>query len=331
MKQLKVELLKDPVLYETLFEVRFVTSQIGQAVIVLIYRRPLTEQWSAAALELSARLNGAKIVGRSRKVKLAPAGETIEEVLTADGRPLRYFQMEGAFSQPNAKVCEKMLEWALDCTKGPEHKQQDLLELYCGGGTFTAAMSFNFRKVLATEISKASVDLAHQCFAANGIENIKIARLSSEEFTEAFNGTKEFQRLKEAGISFSSYDLQTVLVDPPRAGLDLATCQLLCRFNKIVYISCNPETLARDIGIMQGTHEIVRLAAFDQFPYTHHLESGALLVRRSQSSVALAAPLNAVPVTPSEMDVSALGKRKSDTATSAEAVDSEPEKSKLKE
>jgi tRNA (uracil-5-)-methyltransferase len=84
-----------------------------------------------------------------------------------------------------------MLEWSSDATKGSD--DQDLLELYCGGGTFTAALAGNFRRVVATEMSKASVELAHKAFAANGITNIKIARLSSEEFTEAYEGARSFQ------------------------------------------------------------------------------------------------------------------------------------------
>ena len=72
-------------------------------------------------------------------------------------------------------------------------------------------------------------------------------------------------------------------MDPPRAGLDTATCNLLCRFDKIVYISCNPETLARDVAIMSTTHSVEKVAAFDQFPYTHHLEGGVLLIKKEKT------------------------------------------------
>ncbi|HBB77885.1 MAG TPA: tRNA (uridine(54)-C5)-methyltransferase TrmA, partial [Pseudomonas sp.] len=52
------------------------------------------------------------------------------------------------------------------------------------------------------------------------------------------------------------------------------------RFERILYISCNPETLAQNIAQLHDTHRIERCALFDQFPYTHHMESGVLLVRR---------------------------------------------------
>jgi tRNA (uracil-5-)-methyltransferase len=74
--------------------------------------------------------------------------------------------------------------------------------------------------------------------------------------------------------------LNTVLVDPPRAGLDSATVQLVSRFNDIIYISCNPQTLAENLQQLCKTHDIVRLAVFDQFPYTHHIESGVWLQKR---------------------------------------------------
>ena len=70
--------------------------------------------------------------------------------------------------------------------------------------------------------------------------------------------------MTEAGIDFKDYQISTVLVDPPRAGLDAQTCQLLARFDKIVYISCNPETLARDLKVLGLTHDPIRMAAFDQ-------------------------------------------------------------------
>ena len=281
-------------LRDDIFEVRFVTTQKGHVIIVLIYRKPLDDSWTRAAeaavpLLLKA-CDGAvsiKIVGRSKKMKkVAPTiagakdeeAETIEEAYTVKGKSYVNYQTEGAFSQPNATVCEKMLTWSSDVTTGCQEK--DLLELYCGGGTFTAALAGNFKRVIATEISKPSVRLASKCFAANEIDNVKVAALSSEDFSAAFLEKRNLRALADCGIRITDYDVDTVLVDPPRAGLDGATCALLCKFRAIVYISCNPETLARDVKMMIATHEVKRMAAFDQFPYTHHLEGGVYLVRR---------------------------------------------------
>ena len=85
-------------------------------------------------------------------------------------------------------------------------------------------------------------------------------------------------RLKD--VDLASYDLSTILVDPPRAGMGDEVSAFCSRFDRIVYVSCNPETLARDCKILRQTHDIKRFAVFDQFPYTPHVESGALFVKK---------------------------------------------------
>ena len=95
--------------------------------------------------------------------------------------------------------------------------------------------------------------------------------------TEALNKKREFRRLKD--IDLDSYNFSTVLVDPPRAGLDSATIELISNIDNIIYISCNPDTLARDLEILTKTHKIESSAIFDQFPHTPHIESGVFLVK----------------------------------------------------
>ena len=65
-------------------------------------------------------------------------------------------------------------------------------------------------------------------FALNGVENVNVVRMSSEEFTEALNGERPFRRLAE--VDLASYDFSTIFVDPPRAGLDSGTLELARRF-----------------------------------------------------------------------------------------------------
>ncbi|HSX87846.1 MAG TPA: tRNA (uridine(54)-C5)-methyltransferase TrmA, partial [Pseudomonas sp.] len=89
---------------------------------------------------------------------------------------------------------------------------------------------------------------------------------------------RPFRRL--ADIDLKSYAFGSVFVDPPRAGMDPDTCELTRRFERILYISCNPETLAANIAQLSDTHQVTRCALFDQFPYTHHMESGVLLIRK---------------------------------------------------
>jgi tRNA (uracil-5-)-methyltransferase len=105
-----------------------------------------------------------------------------------------YRQVENSFTQPNAAMNIQMLEWAIDATKGATG---DLLELYCGNGN-SLALARNFERVLATEIAKPSVAAAQYNIAANHIDNVQIIRMSAEEFTQAMNGVREFNRLQES-------------------------------------------------------------------------------------------------------------------------------------
>ncbi len=169
-----------------------------------------------------------------------------------------------------------MLSWAKEATQG--RQTEDLVELYCGNGNFTIALAENFRRVLATEISRTSVASANVNLEANGVTNAHVARMSAEEFALALKGEKEGRRVAE--MALDEYDFSTVLVDPPRAGLDEQSCQQISEYAQIVYISCNPATLAENLTLLTKTHDIERFALFDQFPFTHHCECGVLLTRR---------------------------------------------------
>ncbi|TVP90438.1 MAG: tRNA (uridine(54)-C5)-methyltransferase TrmA [Pseudomonadaceae bacterium] len=264
----------DPVLGRKLFQVEFLTTLSGEALVTLCYHRPLDEDWDAPARELAAQLD-IQLIGRSRGRKRVLGQDYITECLDVDGRQWRYQQVEGGFTQPNGAVNQQMLGWALDAAG---HDQRDLLELYCGNGNFTLPLSTRFRRVLATELAKRSVYAALDNLANNGVDNVTLVRLASEEVTQALTGVREFRRLQ--GIDLDGFDFSTVFVDPPRAGLDPATLELVKGYERILYISCNPETLAANLAELDATHRVVRCALFDQFPYTHHMESGVLLQRR---------------------------------------------------
>jgi tRNA (uracil-5-)-methyltransferase len=133
---------------------------------------------------------------------------------------------------------------------------------------------------VATELAKVSVRAARENLAANGVNNVHIIRLAAEEVTEAMQGEREFRRLAELPKPLADYDLRSVFVDPPRAGLDARTVAMVSGFESIMYISCNPQTLVANLHELSRTHSIARFALFDQFPYTEHMECGVLLTRR---------------------------------------------------
>ena len=264
----------DPLLKQRLYQVEFLSSTTEECLITLVYHKALGDDWQATATLLAQRL-GAHIIGRSRGKKRVIGQDYITERLTIDQREWVWRQPEGAFTQPNAGINQHMLHWA---TRMLSPIDGDLLELYCGIGNFTLPLSAVCPRVLATEVNKAACRAALHNIETNQCSNIALARLSSEEMTSALRGERPFRRLAE--IDLGSYDFKSLLVDPPRAGLDPATRELARRFPNILYISCNPETLFRDVAELASTHTVTQAALFDQFPYTHHMECGLLLQGR---------------------------------------------------
>ncbi|MGR5065960.1 tRNA (uridine(54)-C5)-methyltransferase TrmA [Photobacterium sp. DNB22_13_2] len=264
-----------------LFQVDFLSTLSGEILVSLLYHRQLDAEWETEAKALKQRLNdeGFKLnfIGRARKQKIVLDQEFVLEKLQVNERVLTYKQVENSFTQPNGEVAQKMLEWAVDCT---QESQGDLLELYCGNGNFSLALAKNFDRVLATELAKPSVDSAQYNIAVNNIDNVQIIRMSAEDFTEAMEGRREFRRLKDQNIDLQSYNCNTIFVDPPRSGMDEGTCRMVQGYERIMYISCNPDTLKENLEILSQTHRITRFALFDQFPYTHHMEAGVLLERK---------------------------------------------------
>ncbi|QOR38288.1 tRNA (uridine(54)-C5)-methyltransferase TrmA [Billgrantia diversa] len=274
MPRLRQALLESDVLRRRLFQVEFLTTLSGEALVTLIYHRPLDAAWEEEARRLQQRLD-ILIIGRSRKQRLVLERDHVWERLEVEGRTLHYQQVENSFTQPNAEISRDMLTWARDATRGSQ--DSDLVELYCGNGNFTVALAENFRRVLATEITRTSVASAQQNLAANAIGNAVVGRMSAEEFSAALKGEKGGRRVTE--MALGEYDFSTVLVDPPRAGLDEDSCRQLSEYPRIVYISCNPDTLERNLEALSRTHRLARFALFDQFPWTHHCECGVLLER----------------------------------------------------
>lgn len=266
------------VLRRKLFQVDYLSTLTEELLVTMIYHKQLDDEWEAEIHQLKAAFPkhfNVNFIGRSKKQKVMLDNDFVIEKLSIKDRTYQFKQIENSFTQPNAKVNCSMIEWAMAQVND---NSRDLLELYCGSGNFSVPLASCFKSVLATEISKTSVNAAQFNIAANKIDNLDIVRLSSEEFVEAMTGVREFNRLK--GLNLNDYDFSTVLVDPPRAGIDDKTIALIQRFDNIIYISCNPLTLADNLQELSKTHKVKRAALFDQFPFTEHIESGVYLERR---------------------------------------------------
>ena len=266
--------IKDKNIGFKLFGADFLSSSSGEIVVSLLYHRKLDEAWQELAKEIADELD-IYIIGRSRKQKLVIGQDYITESLHLGEVEYKFHHIENSFTQPNPRVNEQMLLWAM---KNFSNIEGDLLELYCGAGNFTIPFATKFNKVLATEISKSSINAAKANMTLNDIHNIEFVRMSVEDFVQALDGVREFRRMKD--IDIESYNINSIFVDPPRSGMDEDSCRFSARHEHILYISCNPETLVRDLELLCETHEVVEMALFDQFPYTHHVEMGVKLIKK---------------------------------------------------
>ena len=264
---------KEKELENKLFAVEFLGSTTNDLLVTLIYHRKLDDSWNELAKKLELELN-IKIIGRSRKQKVILTNDLISETLNINNQDFKFEYQEGGFTQPNTKVNIQMIEWVLN---NIDSSDKDLCELYCGGGNFTIPLSTKFSKVLATEISKTSIKSALTNCALNDVSNIQFIRMSAEEFVQGLQGVRTFERLKN--VNLKDYNFDTIFMDPPRAGLDDVTRALAKDFEQIIYISCNAETLHRDLDELTKTHKIVKFGLFDQFAFTNHIETGVILKR----------------------------------------------------
>ncbi|BBG29359.1 tRNA (uridine(54)-C5)-methyltransferase TrmA [Zymobacter palmae] len=278
MEPLRQAIRASDVLRRKIFQIEFLSTQGGETLVSMIYHRQLDEAWEAEARALQQQFD-IKIIGRARKQRIVLVDDFVTEHLEVEGKTFHYQQVENSFTQPNAVIAAKMLTWARQATRPRAGEElRDLVELYCGNGNFTVALAENFRRVLGTEISRTSVASAQVNIEANALDNVVVARMSSEDFSQALSGERVGRRAQ--ALALDTYDFSTVLVDPPRAGLDEGSCAEIAKYERIVYISCNPDTLETNLEQLTKTHRVTRLALFDQFPYTHHCECGVLLERR---------------------------------------------------
>ena len=151
-----------------------------------------------------------------------------------------------------------------------EMEEADLLEIYCGNGNFSLPAADSCRRVLATEMKQESIAGAEACAKKASLQNVVFRKCRAE--------VMNLQHLREIGPT-GPYDFKTLLLDPPRAGLSDESRQMVSHFDRAIYISCNPHTLARDLAMMES-HGIEKACFFDQFPWTDHAEVALHLLRR---------------------------------------------------
>ena len=268
MPKLLNQINKSNVLKTKLFQINFRSNRKNRVLVSLIYHKLLDDKIKGLAdkianiLDISINLRSKNNLYSTHCDLLEDDIENLETIL---------YQTDQSFYQPNYFHMPEMVTKAMSFIKDPK----DLLELYCGSGTFSLPMRKLFNKIFATENNRQSIRCLNKSIDEQNIKNIFHARLSAEEVSELFAG-RVFKRMN--GINISDFNFSHVLVDPPRAGLDKDVISLISKFKNIIYISCNYETYERDVKNLKG-FTIKNIEIFDQFPNTKHLEIVSLLSR----------------------------------------------------
>lgn len=170
------------------------------------------------------------------------------------------------FTQVNAEINGKMVDRALEwLDPRPDDR---VLDLFCGLGNFSLALARRAARVVGIEGDAAMVERGAENARANGLDNVTFG---------CANLQADFTREPWARDGFDK-----ILIDPPRSGaLEIAEYLPAFGAQRIVYVSCNPATLARDAGVLvRHGYRLVKAGVMDMFPHTTHVESIALFERR---------------------------------------------------
>lgn len=170
-----------------------------------------------------------------------------------------------SFYQINHTQTEKLYKKALEYAD--ISKDDTVMDIYCGIGTISLYAAKKAKKVIGVEIVPQAIADAKENAKRNGIYNAEFYCADAEELVP---------RLISKGIS-----PDVVILDPPRKGSDESTLSAIkkAKPERVVYVSCNPATLARDLKFLEDAYKVTKVSGVDMFPNTNHVETVALLCR----------------------------------------------------
>ena len=169
-----------------------------------------------------------------------------------------------SFYQVNPVQAENLYNLAVDMAE--ISKNDVVFDLYCGIGTISIFVAKYAKKVYGVEIVKEAVDMAIENAKRNHVENI-----------EFLDGDAEY--VVDKLINDDGITADVVIFDPPRKGLDNKTIDNILKIlpKKVVYISCNPATLIRDLTKFENYYDVLKIQPVDMFPFTSHVECVAVM------------------------------------------------------
>ncbi|MFZ9478530.1 MAG: 23S rRNA (uracil(1939)-C(5))-methyltransferase RlmD [Steroidobacteraceae bacterium] len=242
---------------------------VGESVTVLVFRvlEELSSGDRAALLAFEAEHGLRVYVQRGGPDTVQPLqGEPVRLHYSLPAEGLRFEFLPTDFVQINAEVNRALVAHAMtQLQAGPQDR---VLDLFCGLGNFTLPLARRAREVVGVEGDAALVERARHNATLNALHNV------------SFKAANLFDPAVLAAVMGGPFD--RVLLDPPRAGaLEILPQLAALAPRRVVYVSCHPGTLARDLGLLCHEHgfQLVAAGVIDMFPHTHHVESIAVLER----------------------------------------------------
>lgn len=175
----------------------------------------------------------------------------------------KFLVSNNSFFQVNKGITELLYNKILEYLKS--NNESIILDLYCGTGTIGIFVSDAVKEVIGIEINKEAIIDANENKKINNIYNIDFI-------------------CGDVGIEIDKLTIKpdAIIIDPPRSGLNTETINTILKLNpqKIIYVSCDPMSLVRDLNILKADYNILEVTPFDMFPNTYHVENLALLIRK---------------------------------------------------
>lgn len=171
-----------------------------------------------------------------------------------------------AFFQLNPAQAVKMyahIKKNIDFTKEPT-----IIDAYCGAGAITMYLAPDAKRVIGIDMSKESIYSA--------LHNRKVNKFTNVDFVHD-EVKSALPRVYNKGVV-----PDVLVIDPPRSGIDFKTLDILTRkvIDKIIYVSCNPSTLAKNLKVLSKKYKVESITPFDMFPQTSHIESVTVLIKK---------------------------------------------------
>lgn len=200
----------------------------------------------------------------AESITLLCGNENITETLNVAGQKFNFSVAPFSFFQTNTKATEVLYNTVIELLQ-PD-KQDTLLDMYCGTGAIGICLSPHVKSVVGVEQVEESIESARHNAQINNINNMEFFAQPAQDWVK--QNDKKFD---------------CVIIDPPRAGLFENVIEHLLFLNpkKIVYVSCNPSTLARDLKLItkDEKYKVIKVCPVDMFPQTYHIETVVLLER----------------------------------------------------